>query len=200
MDMGHELAAIVAQQATSRLDNPEAVQKSVTAYATVTSSIRRTIMLHEKLGTPGKPRPNRIADRKKIIRDVEDAIQSNAAPDKQETLHAEFLERLERPDLEDDTADRPIADIVTDITRDLGITGLHDSPPWKRRIPHDIAILNARAEQRPGAGPSEKLLALLASAPPRPICTGNDPPAETVDYKSMDMKTLLEMRRRYQEL
>jgi hypothetical protein len=207
--MGHELAAIVLQQARSQQDDPEAAQKSVNAFATVTRSVRRTIMLHEKLGDPQKNATknaaHRIAARKKIIRDVEDAIHSNASPDEQETLHAEFLERLDRPDLEDDIADRPIADIVTDITHDLGLAGLYGSHPWKRRIPHDIAVLNARAEQLPGTAPSQKLLALLASAPPRPTPTptGSDPPPDPEDdmaIAEMDMATLLQRFRRAERL
>jgi hypothetical protein len=125
-------------------------------------------MLHEKLGQPTKNAARRTAARKRIIRGVEDAIACRAPAGEQEALHAEFLERLDRPDLEEDIAVRSTAEIVADITRDLGIAGLHGTHPWKRRIPHDIAILNARAEMRPGAAPSEKLLALLASAPPRP--------------------------------
>jgi hypothetical protein len=178
VEMGHELAAMVTEEARSIRENaqpavsptpgPTPTQQAAAAYEGITRAVRRTVMLYEKLGQPKKPRRDRTAARKRIIRDVEDAIQHNAPPDQQETLHAEFMERLDRPDLDDEIADRSIADIVTDINRDLGITGLYDSHPWKRRIPHDIAILNARAEQFSGAGPSETLLALLASAPPPP--------------------------------
>jgi hypothetical protein len=174
--IGNEIAEILSEEIRFHRDHrepnpgpgPSPVQKAATAYADVARAIRRTIMLHEKLGQPPKAHPSRVAARRKIIRDVEDAIESNAPDDEQETLHAEFLERLDRPDLEEEIAERPVADIVTDITRDLGVAGLHGRHPWKRRIPHDIAILNARAEQTSGTGPSEKLLALLASAPPRP--------------------------------
>ncbi len=168
IDIASEMAAILAQQIKSQRDDPAAAQATVAAFATLAQSVRRTVMLHDKLGQPKKPRPNRIAARKRIIRDVEDAIQREAPEDEQETLHAEFLERLDRPDLDEEIAARSIAEVVTDITRDLGIGGLYNTHPWKRRIPHDIAILNARAEQHPGAAPSEQLLALLASAPPPP--------------------------------
>ncbi len=144
------------------------------AYERITRSIRRSIMLYMKLVAPVKQPASqqRIAARKRIIRDVEDAIQSKAPADEQEKLHAELLERLDRPDLEYDIANRPIADIVTDMCRDLGIAGLYDAHPWKRRIPHDIDILNARAEQVAGAAASQKLRDLLASAPPPPPRTG----------------------------
>jgi hypothetical protein len=169
LDIGNEMAAILAHQIRSQTDDPEAAQKTVTAFATLSQSTRRTIMLHEKLGQPKKNPARRIAARKRIIRDVEDAIESTARhPGEQESLHAELLERLDRPELEDEIASRATPDIVVDICRDLGIAGPHGTRPGKRRIPHDIAILNARAEQLPGAAPSAELLALLASAPPPP--------------------------------
>ncbi len=170
------IATAQAELAARELD-PQTVPSSpasksdlVDAYERITRSARKSIMLYQKLFEPPK-KPvarHRIAARKKIIRDVEDAIHRNAPPGEAERLHAELLERLDRPELEYEIAERPIADIVMDINRDLGITGLYDGHPWKRRIPHDIAILNARAEQLAGGPPSEKLLALLASAPPRP--------------------------------
>jgi hypothetical protein len=140
------------------------------AYERVTRSMRRSIMLYRKL-VEAKKSPSaqhRIAARKKIIRDVEDAIQANAEPGEEEKLHAEFLERLDRPELDNEIASRGIAEIVTDITRDLGIAGLYDAHPWKRRTPHDIAILNAWAEKRAGEALSAELAALIAAAPPPP--------------------------------
>ncbi len=140
------------------------------AYQDITRSARRSIMLYQKLFAAKKTpsAQHRIAARKKIIRDVEDAIQANAEPGKEEKLHAELLERLDRPDFDIDIANQSIADIVTDICRDLGITGLYDSHPWKRRMPHDIAILNARAAKRAGEALSAEIEALIAHAPPQP--------------------------------
>ncbi len=174
------------------------------AYDVIFRSIRRAILLDEKLAAPKKTLsiPHRIAARKKIIRDVEDAIESYAPPGEEEKLHAEFLERLDGPDLEDEIADRAIADIVTDINRDLGVSGLYDGHPWKRRIPHDIAILNARAEQVSGAAPTEKLAALLASAPPRPPPSPRTAPLTAADVAKMsdeEIETRLERLSRYRD-
>jgi hypothetical protein len=140
------------------------------AYQDITRSVRRSIMLYQKLFAAKKTpsAQHRISARRKIIRDVEDAIQANAEPDKEEKLHAELLERLDRPDFDIDIANQSIADIVTDICRDLGITGLYDSAPWKRRTPHDIAILNARAAKLAGEALSAEIEALIAAAPPPP--------------------------------
>jgi hypothetical protein len=140
------------------------------AYQDITRSVRRSIMLYQKLFEAKKtpPAQHRITARKKIIRDVEDAIYANAAPGKEEKLQAELLERLERPELDHEIADRKIAEIVTDITRDLGLSALYDDHPWKRRTPHDIAILDARAAKRAGEALSAEIQALIAAAPPQP--------------------------------
>jgi hypothetical protein len=177
VEKGHELAAMLMREAKAQEESgapaPAAgrspMRQAVADFACITRAVRRTVMLYQKLIDPARAsaRAHRVIARKKIIRDVEDAIHHNAPEGEQETLHAELMERLDRPDLEDEIADRPIADIVTDINRDLGITGLYDGHPWKRRIPHDIAVLSARAEQLAGAPPSQKLLALLATAPKR---------------------------------
>jgi hypothetical protein len=174
------------------------------AYDLIFRSMRRAILLDRKLSTPQKApaAPNRTAARKRIIREVEDAIQGEARGDHAESLHAELIERLDSPDLEDEIATRTIPQIVQDICRDFGIAGLDRTHPYKRRIPHDIAVLNARAEQMPGAEPSEKLAALLASAPPRPTAPpGSDPPPDLDDDDDadMDIKTLLKRIRQLRE-
>ncbi len=96
---------------------------------------------------------HRLAARKRIIRKVEDVIQREAPnPSEQETLRAELLDRLDRPDFEDEIAGRPIDEVITDIVRDLGLASPDAGPPaWKRRTPEDIALLSARAA---GAAPA----------------------------------------------
>jgi hypothetical protein len=210
LSIANGIAEILAEEIQIHHENPEPgpgrtqVQMDAAAYTDVARAVRRTIMLYEKLGQPARPRRDRVAARRKIIRDVEDAIEATAPAGEQEALHAELMERLDRPDMEEDIAERPIADIVTDINRDLGISGLDDAHPWKRRIPHDIAILNARAEQISGAGPSEKLLELLASAPPRPPRRGPriDYRLAPLDISKMsdeDIEKRLKILARYQE-
>jgi hypothetical protein len=77
-----------------------------------------------------------IAVRKRIIRNVEDVIQRNAPDDGQEILHAEFMECLDRPDSEDDIANRSVAAIITDIGRDLGIAA--SSSGWSAARPPSV--------------------------------------------------------------
>jgi hypothetical protein len=187
IDIGNELAAMALAEAKAAAPpaepthGPTPTQTAIVAFNTVAQAVRRTVMLYDKLG---KTTANRTAVRKRIIRDVEDVIQRKAHDlDDEKALHAEFLERLDRPDLEDEIANRSIAEIVTDICRDLGIAHLPGAHPWKRRLPHDIAILNARAAHLYGEAPSAELAALLDTAPPRPPkritpLWGTDPPMD----------------------
>jgi hypothetical protein len=149
------------------------------AYDLIFRAMRRAILLDGKLAELPKPpsAQQRIAARKRIIRDVEDVIQRKAPDDQAEILRAELVERMDSADLDDEIAHRTIPEIVTDICRDFGIAGLYGGHPWRRRMPHDIAILRARAEKLAAAAPSAELAALLGTAtrPPHSVC-GNDPP------------------------
>ena len=74
-----------------------------------------------------------------------------------DNLVAEFVDdgcsgaRLDRPGLERDLASRPVADIIADLCRDLGVEPKPVIFRWKRRTPDDIAALCARAAQWPPA-------------------------------------------------
>jgi hypothetical protein len=180
IDIGAAMARMIAQQAADEAEAaksekppaPTCGENLTVSYERTARAVRRTIMLYEKLLEPPKsaasPVRNRIAARKKILRDVEDIIQRKAQGEHAEALRAELLDRLDSPDLDDEIATREIPEIVTDITRDLGIAHMPGTHPWKRRVPRDIALLNARAQQIPGTAPSENLAALLAAAPPIP--------------------------------
>jgi hypothetical protein len=185
VEIGDEFAEMVRQEArmsiqaqsesAKRNPDPEFAAPLVVPphitdfFERITRSVRRSMVLYQKLNEPPKtPSPDRSTARRRIIRDVEDAIQSKAAKGEQEKLNVELVERLERPEFDDELANRSIAEIVTEICRDLGIAGLHASNPWKRRTPVDIAILNARAAQRYGEVPSPEIAALLGQRVPHP--------------------------------
>ena len=121
--------------------------------ARVARAVRRCVALARSLDEPVKPAQDparrRAAARRRIIREVEDAIHRAAHDgDRAESLQAELRDRLDAPDLDDDIAARPLAEIVTEIRRDLGLASLPGDNPWKRRTPADIAQLNARAAAR----------------------------------------------------
>ncbi len=140
---------------------PDALIKIAADFDRVASAVRRCILLAQNLDQPVQPAHGpaqyRTAARKRILRAVEDAIQrpaDNPDCDDPETLHAELLDRMDAPDLDDEIADRPVPDIIKDICRDLGLAALPGTRPWKRRTPADIAGLHARAAAPSSAHPS----------------------------------------------
>ena len=127
------------------------------AFERAARTVRRTILLIQRLAAP--PAPSRAAPRRQLLRAVEDAIDRAAfraapAPLDTDSLHAELHERLDSPDLDDELGTRPVAEIVAEICRDLGLTEpLPFLCPPRRRTPADVAGLHARAAALPGARP-----------------------------------------------
>ena len=84
-----------------------------------------------------------------------------------EALTAELHERLDGPDLDSDITSRPIADIVAELCRDLGIAPPAGPHPWLRRTPADIAALCARAAAPSPARPGRTRRTTRRPAPTR---------------------------------
>ena len=146
----------------------------------VARAVRRCVALARSLDAPPNPAQDparrRAAARRRIIREVEDAIHRAAHEgDRAESLQAELHDCLDAPDLDDDLAARPIAEVVTEIRRDLGIAGPPGDVTWKRRTPADLAQLSARA-----AAPSTARLRAPhqpgAAQHPRPGAAQHPPP------------------------
>ena len=85
----------------------------------------------------------RTAARRQILREVEDAIHRHAGAAEADALREELLDRLDSPELEDEVGDRPVAAIIAEICRDLGLAAPPGADPWKRRGPADVAVLCA---------------------------------------------------------
>ena len=144
---------------------PATLVSLAAAFGIISRSVRRCIMLAQVLATPkpptADPARHRTAARKRIIREVEDAIHRQANEGASaERLTAELRERLDAPDLEDDISSRPVADIIKELCRDLGLFSAPNDPQWKRRTPASIEQLCARAAQpsrprQPGARPQD---------------------------------------------
>jgi hypothetical protein len=156
IDIGADMARLLHQQAKTQAeaappdadDTRPALAELAIAFDRVALAVRRSIVLARKLAEPvpvADPARPRIAARQRIIRAVEDEIQRGTTGREAATLHAELLDRLDAPDLDDDVADRPVAEIIADICRDLGLAALPGTHPWKRRTPADLATLHARA-------------------------------------------------------
>jgi hypothetical protein len=168
MDMAHGVARVMhrhvtapaeaAAQAAPASEPPVPAIPPLAAAASfdrASRNIRQTVILVGQVGRPKTPaaRPglHRIAARKRIIREVEDVIQRTAHGPRAERLYAELAERLDAPDLEEELDTRQVAEIVTDLCRDLGLAHTEGNHPWKRRTPADIAALRALAVRPPGA-------------------------------------------------
>ena len=119
--------------------------------------------------------------RTRILRGVEDALDRAAharrpTPDAT-ALRRELLERLDAPDLhaglDADLARRPLADVIAEICRDLGLAApVPFSCPPRRRTPADLAALHAQATAPPGTlrpaapAPTPTLTPALPPGPP----------------------------------
>ena len=159
IDMGTEVARAVHKQVVARADEPAAmtdVRDAAVAFDRLSRAVRRTVALARHVAEPvparADPGQTRAAARRRIIREVEDAIQR--APDVDaDALRAELCERLDRPELDEGIDSRPVAEVIADICRDLGFGRLLGNHPWKRRRPEDIPDLSARAARLPGSPP-----------------------------------------------
>jgi hypothetical protein len=193
INMGTDLARAVHQQATAEpaadaAPTSAAAPDPTIAFDRIARTIRRTIALARHVAEPLPERAashdaarahKRTAARKQIIRAVEDAIQREAHgatymdDDEADGLRAELMDRLDGPDLDGFDLDRPVADLIADICRDLGLAAAPGTHPWKRRTPDDVATLCARAAApRPLPASPAAVEAMSSWAWP-----GSDPPA-----------------------
>ena len=148
------------------------------AFDQVARAVRRCIALARTLAAAPDPARHRTAARQRILREVEDRIQctSGEGPDSPGALHAELRERLDAPDLDDAIATRPVADVIKDICRDLGLGAAPGTRPFQRRTPADVAQLCARAAaptpaRQPGAAPQAPLPQAPRHGTPHPTFT-----------------------------
>ena len=120
------------------------------AYERITRSMRRSVMLVQRLRAPAVDvaERQRVVARKRIVREVEDAIDREVDGSEAEALQAELLERMDGPDVDDDIGERPVADIIRDIRWDLGLDAVPGMPAPKRRTPADVDALRAVAAGR----------------------------------------------------
>jgi hypothetical protein len=187
---------------------PDTLVSIAAAFDRAACAVRRGIFLARSLAHPVQPAPDpaehRTAARKRILREVEDVIQRPGSDGRggpaphaglQDSLRAELRDRMDASDLDDDITGRPVADIITEICRDLGLDALPGTHPWTRRTPDDIRQLCARAAapsaaRQPGAGPQGPRQdaaqrppgpqpdkpATAPRAQPDPTYAGNGPP------------------------
>lgn len=187
IDMGADLARAVRQQATCLPDpagdtTAMSMDDAAVAIDRISRAIRRTIALARKIAEPLPPRAttssgqHRTAARRSIIREVEDVIQRTVDGAEAEALHVELSERMDAPELEDEIDHRPVAEVIADFCRDLGIAVTLGAHSWKCRTPRNIEALCARAAQPRAARSPTSAHAAPANTEPRA-----DPPALQLD-------------------
>ena len=151
-DQSADVARMIHQEAKTAFEAAPPGATPVTdrafAFDRAARAVRRAAMLAHKFGQPTQATNathHRTIARERIIRAVEDNIQRHAAYTEADSLHDELLERLDGPDIEDAIVSKPVPEIITELTRDLGLDILRGADPWVRRTPADIAILWTRA-------------------------------------------------------
>ena len=142
IELGTEIARHTHRQALAA-EGAEAGDHTL-AFDRVARTIRRTILLAQRIEDEAPVRKQSAA-RRRIIRAVEDAIERTPKSTDKPILHNELQERLEAPEFADDITATPIAEIIADLCRDLGIAALPGTKPWMRRTPADIQLLHRRA-------------------------------------------------------
>ena len=198
--MGADFARLLHAQAKAQAEatNPDAAAPApapaadtltnlAAAFDRITRAVRRTIILARSLDRPvppaRDPAAQRSAARKRIIREVEDAIGRTGEAEIWDTgstaagLRAELRDRLDAPDLDDDIASRPVADIITEICRDLGLASPPGTHPWQRRTPMDVADLRTRAAAPSRPCPKDESPVAQHSSAHQPIGSGLSPGA-----------------------
>ena len=155
VDMGTDIATEVHAESKSRPHPAAAPRGALTvadyarAYERIARGIRRGMLLARELAKPlparRSPAEHQTTARLQILRAVEDKIHRHADDEDAAELQHELLDRLDGPDLARDIAFRPVADLIIEISRDLGLESVPGNDPWKRRKPRDLALLRTRA-------------------------------------------------------
>ena len=183
IDMATDLAEDIHDEALAPPAEPTAKPTRkptkinyITAFDALGRAVRRFILLAREVAKPlpatPDPARHRTAARQTIIRTVEDTIQRHAEDEDADDLQGELLDRLDSQDLDADIFNRPVADIIAEICRDLGLAHVLGNHPWKRRTPADLAILRARAAAPTNLGATE------ATPAPHQRATASGPSAQ----------------------
>ena len=175
VDLGAALAQEIAQ-------SPEPAAPRAEAFERVSRATRRAILvarhvaqqIAQRAATSPAPAPTltsaqrRTAARARLIREVQDTIQTKARPADADVLRAELIDRLDSPELDADLLNRPVADLIADFLRDLGLAHPPGARPIGRRTPADIARLNLLAALPPGQAAATAATFPRPKPPPRP--------------------------------
>jgi hypothetical protein len=122
IDCGVTLLQVLEEQATHPVC-PEPMVDAAAGFERIARTIRRTIALARTLDQPVVVRaasPHRAA-RTRIRREVEDAIGQDLDGAEAAESREDLRERMDRPEFENELADRPIEEIIAELCRDLAV-------------------------------------------------------------------------------
>ena len=194
MEIGMVLARRVRDQDAAPAGEAAAV------FERVSRAVRRTVRMLRWLSEPvaarragEAPGLDRVGARKRILRAVEDRIDAVAYPEDAAELHGELLERLDTAELEEELAGRPVAELIGEICRDLGLERSAELYPTVRRGLDDLAALQARAAAAPGTTRAVAAPDLRLAQGPRETHEGGIDPALLSDAQ---LDAMLGVRRR----
>ena len=146
VDLGVQLARDIAAEAR----HPGVATGHAAPFERIVRTVRRTILLAQRLEAGPTRTQRRTEARQRILREVEDSILNQSAGTQARALQAELRERLDAPDLEDAIGNRPIGEIICEIRRDLGLDVMPAPHTKRRRTPAQIAHLHRVAAAAPG--------------------------------------------------
>lgn len=143
LGLASKLVGMVHQRA---LAEPEALVSGSFAFERIARCIRRLAMLLHRLpAAPPPTAPPRRAPRQREAATPREAERH----ERLEKLEVEELEKLEMEELEEDEfaedIGQPVAVIIADICREMGLGDEWRSHPWERCTPEDLAALCAYA-------------------------------------------------------
>ena len=206
MDVGMVLVRAVREQATAETGGEEpgaeSVREAAVTFDLLSRAVRRTVALALRVTAP-MPAPadpaRESAPARRAERDADVSQWSDGDLDAA-VARAELCERPDGPELDDETGGRPVAEVVADICRDLGLSTMPGNHPWQRRLPADVAALCERAARPPGGQHGESQLGAEPSPPSVPekggrFRTWSGPPAHNGEASIELMRKTMEHHR-----
>ena len=179
--MARDIAAQAARDTKALATTPDAPRPDHTiAFDRVARTVRRCILMARHIAKDAKRSEQaRTQARTQVIRTVEDAITRARVPNPAET-RSEFRERLDAPDLAEaldiDLQTRPIADVIEELQRDLGVAIPRGGTPWVRRTPDQVRTIQQAAARPQATPPSSRPWPPPSPPPSSPPSLAASPP------------------------
>ena len=208
----HQQAVAHAQAAVQGRASFEPPSDHTVAFDRVARAIRRSITLARSIAQPAAPAHTPAQPRTAARLTPHDAADATSRPppppatpegDGAQPPNAGLRDRPEAPDRDDDVTTRPVAEVIAEIRRDLGLATPPAAHPWQRRIPADTKQLCARVAapsntRQPGAGPVPTRTIfhpapnpVRPNPPPTNLATPRAPPRGLPDAPAEAVATIL---------